>query len=262
MVLTWEGCSEQDESYRLFVQKLRNEIQPENEKLMGAEPLDAVPRMLDAAGADRSQERARELARGRQWGDQLGLHATGELLFNWGGLNEKWLRGTGQSGTTSRPRASCSVGTGRSNMLSALTRCVPAQGAGRHVARRHVGRAVWARHRRRPARTVFTMIRSGWRHGCCGASTTGPEMLAAMSSPGGAMWPAGDEPDEAAARSRAATPWTGSNGTFFGPEPYAEFAWTADDLPRVLRDATLRATAQGLAYDRGCVHREPGAHAV
>ena len=32
--------------------------------------------------------------RARQWGDQLGLYTTGDYHFNWGGLDEKWLKGS------------------------------------------------------------------------------------------------------------------------------------------------------------------------
>ena len=41
MLLTWEGCSDQDESYKLCVEKLRGEIQPDNEELISDAALNA-----------------------------------------------------------------------------------------------------------------------------------------------------------------------------------------------------------------------------
>ncbi len=65
--------------------------------------------------------------------------------------------------------------------------------------------------------------------------TTGPEVLAELSAAGGSMWPLGtqysNEERQKIARRRALDRL---KGTLFGPEPYEDFHWTAEDLPRVL----------------------------
>jgi predicted RND superfamily exporter protein len=240
VLLTWEGCSENDESYRLFVQKLRSEIQPENEELIGDELFDAgTTDAGNETGTDRGQERTRELTRGRQWGDQLGLYVTGDYFFNWGGLNEKWLRGTGHSWYYITPSGELFRWHGSSNIVGALSRLFQRKVLGdislngAFVAR--FGRPPTAGNTNGfhddPQRLAARVLRS---------VTTGPEVLAAMSAPGGSMWPAGDYSDEARAQIARRGALDRLKGTFFGPEPYAHYAWTADDLPRVLREATFR----------------------
>ena len=65
--------------------------------------------------------------------------------------------------------------------------------------------------------------------------TTGPEVLAELSAPGGSMWPIGTqysaEERQKIARRRALDRL---KGTLFGPEPYEQFHWTAEDLSHVL----------------------------
>lgn len=241
VVLTWEGCSEKDESYRLFLEKLRKEIKPENEELIGDEPFVADSTAADGeADADRSQQRARELMRGRQLGDQLGLYATGDYYTNWGGLNEKWLRGTGQAWYYITPKGELYRWNGSSHVLGALTRLFQRKVLGSTtldatlVARLGAPPAGGKTNgfHDDPQRLVARVLRS---------VATGPEVLATLTAPGGVLWPTGGEITDAEraqiARRKALDRLS---GTFFGPEPYVQFAWTADDLPRLLRPATMR----------------------
>jgi len=244
VVLSWDGCSDQDESYRLFVQKLRNEIRPENEALIGGGPIDGVSHPEGQPAPDRSQQRARELTRGRQIGDQLGLYATGEYYANWGGQNEKWLRGTGQSWYYITPDGELYRWNDQSHVLGALVRLFQRKVFGSlnlngtmvaQLGERPTAHGTNGFHDD-PQRLVARVLRS---------VATGPEMLATLSAPGGPLWSTDEKlTDEERARLARRAALDRLQGTFFGPEPYAEFTWSADDLPRVLRPATLAQLPQ------------------
>ena len=238
ILLTWDGCSDQDESYRLFVQKLRNEIRPENEELIGDEQFDrkAADADGDASEDRKEQEVDRELTRGRQWGDQLGLFTAGDAYDNWGGLNEKWLQGTGGSWYYITPGGEFFRWNGRSNLLGM---------AGRLFQRKILGNmsldgTLLARFGRPPTATS----RNGFHDEpqrltarVLGSVSAGPELLAALSSPGGPLWPAGDVPDEQRGQIARRRALDRLRGTYFGPEPYEHFQWTAADLPQVLSES-------------------------
>ncbi|MHB8969501.1 MAG: MMPL family transporter [Pirellulaceae bacterium] len=240
VVLSWEGCSDKDESYRLFVQKLRGEVCPENEELIGDEQFDPVP--TDATGqvaGDQTHERARELTRGRQWGDQLGLFAAGDSYNNWGGLNEKWLRGTGQTWYYITPDGELFQWNGHSNLLGALGRLFRRT----ILSDPSLDGTLLARFGRRPTETT----RNGFHDDpqrltarVLQSITTGPELLAAMSAAGGPLWPTGDYSEEQRSQIARYAALDRLRGTFFGPEPYAYYSWTAADLPQVLSES-LRA---------------------
>lgn len=255
VVLTWEGCSEADESYRLFVEKLRNEIRPAEGENGGVPPAAAaeVAEVASAEAGDAAAEadaevlrqRARELERARLVGDELGLFLADHDYFNWGGLNEKWLRGAGHSWYYITPAGELYRWSGRSNILSVASRLFQ-----RHVLGHlrldgtlveQLGQSPTARSTNgfhdNPQRLTARVLRS---------VTTGPEVLAALSAPGGPLWPAemeGTDATRAQVARRAALDRL--EGTFFGPEPYAQFAWTAEDLPRVVSATTLQQLPKG-----------------
>ena len=236
-MLTWDGCSDKDESYRLFVQKLRNEIRPETEELIGDEQFDRKADDADGGTSeDRSGEFDRELTRGRQWGDQLGLFTAGDAYDNWGGLHEKWLQGTGGSWYYITPGGEFFRWNGRSNLLGM---------AGRFFQRKILGNmsldgTLLARFGRSPTATS----RNGFHDEpqrltarVLGSVSAGPELLTAMSSPEGPLWPAGDVPDEQRGQLARRQALDRLRGTYFGPEPYEHFQWTAADLPHVLSES-------------------------
>ena len=59
ILLTWQGCTEEDESFRLFVEKLRNEIAP-------AEDAPLVDPALEEQFADLSPHEQRQLEQARE----------------------------------------------------------------------------------------------------------------------------------------------------------------------------------------------------
>ncbi|MHB8863870.1 MAG: RND transporter family protein [Pirellulaceae bacterium] len=239
VLLTWEGCSDQDESFRLFEQKLRHEIRPAHEELIGDEQFNENETVTDSgseADGDRNGVLSRELTRGRQWGDQLGLFIAGDAYNNWGGLQEKWLHGSGASWYYITPSGELFRWNGRSHLLGALGRLFQRTLLGNRspdgtlVAR--FGRPPTPNRRNRfhddPQRLTARVLES---------VTTGPELLAALSSPGGPLWPSGKETDAAGAQSAQRRALKRLQGTFFGPEPYAHYDWTASNLPHVVPES-------------------------
>lgn len=244
VLITWEGCSDKDESYRLFVEKLRGEVLPANEQPI--EVNHALASGSEESSPEQEEEaRRRELIRARQLGDQLGLFATGDYHQNWGGLEEKWLRGEDQSWYYVTPNGELYRWHGRSNILGALGRLLTRTMArdrslsGTLVAT--LGRPP-SRERRNefhndPRRLTARVLRS---------VTTGPDVLAELSQPGGSMWPVGmDYSEEERARIARRRSLDRLKGTLFGPEPYDDFEWTAADLRRVVYSSTLEQLPAG-----------------
>ena len=74
VLLTWEGCSEKDESFKVLVEKLKNEVQPENEERVTDEAVVSTPAGEEeelTPHEQQTRERALQELRARQWGDQL-----------------------------------------------------------------------------------------------------------------------------------------------------------------------------------------------
>ncbi len=234
VLLTWEGCTEKDESYKLFVEKLRGEILPDDEVLISDEAVEAVP----ASDVDlppheqRARERELQNLRARQWGDRLGLYTTGDYHQNWGGLDEKWLMGEDQSWYYITPNGDLFRWHGRSNVLGAVGRIIKRDIfrdktlKGTFIAK--FGRPPSVKNKNDfhddPRKLTARVLKK---------VTTGPEALAELADPSGSMWPRGmqysDEERPRIARRRALNRLKGS---LFGPEPYEHFQWTSDDLPR------------------------------
>ena len=75
IVVTWEGCNENDESYQLLIEKLRNEILvlPEIDPNLEGEEL---------ARIQYERRYAEELLRARERADELGLYALDDYNFD------------------------------------------------------------------------------------------------------------------------------------------------------------------------------------
>lgn len=89
IVVTWEGCNENDESYQLLIEKIRNEI------LFNPDTVTLDPGLTgqDFIEAQKEQAYARELFRAREVADELGLYALDDYNFDFAGRREKWLKG-------------------------------------------------------------------------------------------------------------------------------------------------------------------------
>ncbi|MEQ8791571.1 MAG: MMPL family transporter [Pirellulaceae bacterium] len=183
-----------------------------------------------------TDENAAEIERARQLGDRLGLYTVGEYYKNWGGKDEKWLRGDGDLWYFVTPDGELYRWNGNNNLPSYLARRTERAFTGSNSAEGElVGQfgKPWTPTRsnifhadpRKLTARLFKTVR------------TGPEILAELSSPNGPLWPrtgfAGqtDEAKTEIARERAYERLTGA---LFGPQPPADFQWTTDDLLRVL----------------------------
>ena len=90
IVVTWEGCNEDDASYQLLIEKLRNEILIDPATLP---PIDPKLQGEELAKVQYERRYAAELFRAREKADELGLYALDDYNFDFAGRGEKWLKG-------------------------------------------------------------------------------------------------------------------------------------------------------------------------
>jgi len=97
VIASWPGCEQGSEAYELMLKKLQVERPPSMRH-----PADNSSKPLDMKPADEltvSHEKAMHsivLERDYDFvGDRLELYCTGNVHRNWGGRDEKWLRGKG-----------------------------------------------------------------------------------------------------------------------------------------------------------------------
>jgi len=83
VVISWDGCYENDSRFIKLVRKLKEESVEEQEKQWAK--LDSLP--------DRERNQLREQILARKKADELALHTTGSYHTNWSANNVKWLMG-------------------------------------------------------------------------------------------------------------------------------------------------------------------------
>jgi predicted RND superfamily exporter protein len=271
VIVTWPGCTEDDPRFKLFVEKARGEIAPAAdqaisvaEAMSGKAPTGDGNRLTgesgegppDAAAPDGEQgrvaveakaaedEHAAEIERARQLGDRLGLYTVGKYYRDWGGKDEKWLRGDGGQWYFITPDGELYRWNGNNNLPSYLWRRLTRFFTGSNSAEGEIvgqfgqpgtpGRKninIFHADPRKLTARLFKTVR------------TGPEILDELSEPEGPLWPrtgfAGqsDEAKQEVARERAYERLTGA---LFGPQPPANFQWTTSDLLRVLPEEQQR----------------------
>ena len=103
ILLTWEGCSEQDESYKLFVEKLTSEIQPDDEETITDEQSIAA---LSASDEDLSPHEQRAAGTGAAGASRPAMGRS-----NWGSSPPATTTSTGVAWTKSGSRAATDRGT-------------------------------------------------------------------------------------------------------------------------------------------------------
>ncbi len=205
IVATWEGCHEGDQRLKMFVSKLRSELEP-------------------GPDADRSSE----YFEAREVGKTYALFAGADYHFNWGGLNEKWLvSGSGRHFYIT-PNGRLYRWNGNSNMVSgagrALTRAIGSfELEGQFVAK--LGDAgtdgapnpFWENPRLLTA-PLFKSIE------------TGPDLVKQLSDENGSLHvPTNPKAGERLAISRL-------TGSMFGPPVPRDFDWTNKGLATLLGD--------------------------
>lgn len=235
-ILTWDGCSDQDESYRLFVEKLKNEVRPEGDPLIGDEDFASASDVgtTEEERAARAEDRARELTRGRQYGDQLGLFCAGSAYDDWGGQKEKWFRGANELWYYITPDGELYRWNGSTHLLGMLGRTFRRTVLGQ----KSLDGTLMARFGQRPTGTNRNSFHDDPQRLSARVLTnvmSGPEVLKALAAPTSPLWPIGvDANDARVAEQTRQEVVDRLRGTLFGPEPYNQFNWLAADLPGVL----------------------------
>ena len=107
VVVTWEGCTEEDPSFQLLVEKLKAEV---------------APTTTETEEAGELPTKLQEQLRARKLGDELGLDVAVDDFRNWGGLDEKWFNGSDNRWYYVTPEGEVYRWNGRCNLFGYLGR--------------------------------------------------------------------------------------------------------------------------------------------
>jgi len=234
VVVTWEGCTEEDPSFQLLVEKLKAEVKPkERQDENVGEGVEAV------ALPAKEQERLRA----RELGDELGLDVAVSEFRNWGGLDEKWFNGSDNRWYYVTPEGEVYRWNGRSNLFGYLGRAFKRSVLGDiSIDGTKVGqfgdRPVPAgQHNdyhddiRRLSARYFSSIR------------TGPEVVEELAGEGGPLRSRGGSdlsPEERVRKAREAA-IDRLTGTLFAPALPPGFDWTRESFRSHLSAERLAA---------------------
>lgn len=222
VLLTWEGCSEDDPRYKMLVEKLNDEIRISHEfaKIGNSEVADeAKPQTTEVASKQDLSELLApeklaedERLRARKLGNELFLTVSTDMHENWGGLNEKWIHGHKGAWYYITPDGGLYEWNGGSNVVSALKRMARKAWEGKNVA---TGKLITTfgqapedgkpnEYYADPRKVCATLFKS---------FASGPEAVKQLSRPGGPLLQ-GDVSEEMA-REKAIERLKGS---LFGPD--------------------------------------------
>jgi predicted RND superfamily exporter protein len=200
VAVSWDGCTgkSDDSRFRLFVDKFFRETPPSQQAAAAAKP--AVSYVNEELGIYSRQLLEKAIDPGFI-GNRLGLYVTGKTHDNWGGLNEKWMRGDGEVWFYILPNGEIYKWLGRDTPLAAAGRLLrEAMGKenpleGELMASLKEEDAAWFHEdiRRLEADLIKTVV-------------TGPALLSDLTRPGGAL---DGDPDAALKR---------LNGWLYGPD--------------------------------------------
>ncbi len=123
VLLSWQGCSEEDERFRTFVKKLQQEVAPTG----------AASNTTDEDELTADQNLRLEIERARRVGDQLGLYTIPDDFQDWGGRQERWLKGRDNQWYFITPSGELHQWKGRENFLGWANRCIQRLLRGKHV---------------------------------------------------------------------------------------------------------------------------------
>ncbi|MEE2685444.1 MAG: MMPL family transporter [Planctomycetota bacterium] len=236
IVITWEGCSEEDPSYQLFVDKLKAEL--------------VIPEGGRPWGESADRKRQQQLEEARELGQKLGLYTSSEWRKggrrerdNWGGEKEKWLKDLDGLWYYLLPDGSLYEWSGRDNLVDGIKNQVHHDLLKNFVLEGTlVGRLgdrpdppfehnefydnpqlVCARY--------FTSVR------------TGPDVLEELAGVGGPLRPRGnvDLSEEQLVAIAYRDGIDRLTGTLFAPAVPEGFSWTADQVRAQLDEERLAA---------------------
>lgn len=157
VLVSWDGCTPDDQRLQLLAKKLVPSAPTDGEKKFGA----------DVAG------HGDDFA-----GDRYGLYLTGNLYENWGGQEEKWLKGTGEKWYYILPNGEIQSWNGGSTMLGAAYRTMERLFTGTNELSGEYAATVDTEYYKRPATLQAHLFKS---------VVTGPQVLAQLAEPGGSL---------------------------------------------------------------------------
>jgi predicted RND superfamily exporter protein len=241
VLMTWPDCTEERIEFRLFLQKLLNEVETDDPVAFGYDPTE---------GADpKKNKAAEERLRAKQLGDRLGLFVeyrydettariTTEFYDNQAGLGEKWLRGHGDHWYYVTPEGDLYYFGNADSLWGGLHRGVQRSLSGSFEANGTLigtfGKPTTATHTNAFHADPRTLTARFFN-----SVTTGPDALNEMSAKDGPLWPRSNDTDDAdrrrIARKLALDRLT---GTLFGPATRPDFSWTTEDFHDALSEET------------------------
>ncbi len=141
VLLTWDGCTEDDPRYKMLIEKLQEEIHLSHEFAPlatneGSETNSNIVAKSADAGKIQSPEKMAEdeRLRARGIGNERFLTISSNMHEDWGGLQEKWIHGHKGAWYYITPNGDLYEWDGGSNVVSALKRVAKKWWAGKDVA--------------------------------------------------------------------------------------------------------------------------------
>lgn len=231
ILVTWPGCTVEDQRYHLFVDKVRSELHAD-EAVPGeaANPADAALAQVEqpdgeapaAAGEaapldPKLAEREALLERMRQMGDRLGLSTTGDYAENWGGRNEKWLLGDKDQWYFVTPEGELYKWDGGNNLLGWASRRLERAFTGKNTATGELVTQLGEKPQAGEANEFYSDPRKLSAR-FFKTITTGPDVLERLAGPNGGLWPRGDYSDEERSEIAHKLALERLSGALFGPD--------------------------------------------
>jgi predicted RND superfamily exporter protein len=207
VAVSWDGCSNDDPRFRLLVQKLRKESIDYEQKL--------------------SEEDAKlfaEEAKAHKYGDELGLHTTGDYHVDWGQEREKWLLGHKNKWYYITRSGELYEWDGEKNVLSGLMYSLERFFNGTNRAtgtlRAKFGTEEDNEFYENPEKLSCRFFKS---------IITGPDVLEQLAGEGGSLRRGGLTKEEAEILANQRL-----TGSLFGPTPSIGFDWSREAFNREL----------------------------
>lgn len=223
ILVTWPGCNADDTRFKLFVDKLKNEVSHASPVKSNPEQTEALVEdgVVDPAGAQVLAEaqaaHERELERSRLLGDRLGLSTTGTYSENWGGRGEKWLLGDKDTWYFITPDGELYRWNGGNNLLGWAGRRIEQLTTGKNTAAGELVATLGKKPTDEQPNEYHTDPRKLTAR-FFKTLTTGPEVFARMAGPDGGLWPRGDYSDEQKQEIAAKLARERLSGSLFGPD--------------------------------------------
>ncbi|HEY6564351.1 MAG TPA: MMPL family transporter, partial [Pirellulaceae bacterium] len=187
VVVSWDGCSGKpdDPRFRMFVDKLVPEVPPSQR---GDDPTAGSPEDKSARFYDEELQRyvgkldSRTISKRKDLiGNKIGLYTTDDFHLNWGGRNEKWMRGDRDVWYYILPNGDIYRWHGTDSPMAAIFRAakecfVPRELSGEHIATLGPLDGPW--YYQNPIRLEADLFKS---------CTTGPSLLYDLTKDGGVL---------------------------------------------------------------------------